>query len=193
MSKITKIIIIILLFCQIFSIFFIYKQYTYYKQKNIINDSLVFQYSDLGIKDMKISYFYNEEENAITSVDFVFAGKQYHKEYFGGFYNAIFYNNLEFTNPTLVIITGEAQTVYTYMLEFSNSTNTFNEIKFVDKDGSVSDSMCCNFMLLVPKKDGIHYDIGMPDFSSKIQEIQQIPKITKYSYNKEKYSFVESD
>lgn len=199
MSRITKVIVIFLLFSQVFSIIFIYNQYKYYKQKSITNDlllskvsrldpnTLILQYPDLGIKDMKISYFYNKEENPVTSVDFTFAGKQYHKEYFGGLYNAHFYNNLEFTNPTLVVITGEAQTVYTHMLEFNSRTNILNEIKFVGKDKSISDNMCCNFMILIPKKDGIHYDIGMPDFSSKI------PQVTKYEYDPKKYSFVESD
>lgn len=175
-----------MLFCQFLSLLYIYK---YYRSKDVINrldsDGLIFQYPDLDIKDMKISYFYNKDEDAITSVDFTFANKQYHKEYFGGLYNAHFYNNLEFTNPTLVVITGEAQTIYTYMLEFNDRTNTLNDIKFVDKDNSISDSMCCNFMLLIPKKDRVHYDIGMPDFSSKV------PQVIKYIYNKEKYSFIE--
>ncbi len=195
MNKKTSIIVIVLLF--LVEILSIFSLFIFFKHKNTTGISLIskipksdwttlfLQYPDLEIKDMKISDYSNIEEDLITNVDFNFAGKQYYKEYFGGLYNAYFYNNVEFSKPTLVVITGEAQTIYTHMLEFDIFTNTINEIKFMDKDKSISDSMCCNFMLLIPKKDGIKYDIGMPDFSYKI------PKIIKYEYNQEKYTFVE--
>jgi hypothetical protein len=98
-----------------------------------------------------------------------------------------------FGQPMLVVIRGEGQSINTNMIAFDGNDKSVHEISFINKEKDPPNELCCNYILFIPKKDGIHYDIGMPNFSSNLQPIQEIPQITKYSYDKEKYSFVESD
>ena len=195
MNKKISIVIIIFLFCQVLCITYIYK---YYKQKNIINNSLISQVSklkstarlfsdpDLEIDGIWVTDDFSVElDDIITKVDIIYSGKSFHKEYMGGLYNTLFFNGVEFPQPILVIIRGEGKSINTSMLAFDIFDSSFHEIKFIDKEKIVWDELCCNYALFIPQKDGIHYDIGMPDFSYKI------PKIEKYEYDPKKHAFIE--
>lgn len=195
MNKKTAVIIVVLFLCQVFFTAFIYK---YYKQKNIISNSLIsqvsqlkssaqlFSYPDLGIDGIWATYDFNAElDDFTTTIDIIHSGKSFHKEYLGGLYNTIFFNGVEFPQPILVIIRGEGQSINTSMLAFNIYDKSIHEVQFIDKDKTISDELCCSYALFIPKKDGIKYDVGMPDFSYKI------PKIQKYEYDKEKFAFIE--
>lgn len=192
-KKISIIIFVFLLFVQTCLIVFIYKN-----SKNINNISSVSQISksdsttllfhDLvyDISEIKVTYDFDKKlDDNITKVDIVYYGKSFHKEYLGGLYTAYLLDEIMFGQPILEVIRGEGQSINTNMIAFDSHDESVHEVSFIDKEKNPPDELCCNYALLIPKKDGIHYDIGMPDFSYKI------PKITKYEYNQEKYTFVE--
>ncbi len=116
-------------------------------------------------------------------MDIIYYGKSFHYEYIGGLYTTYLLDEIMFNQPILVVIRGEGQSIYTNMIAFDSSDKNVHEISFIDKENSPGE-LCCNYALFIPKKDGIHYDIGMPDFSYKI------PKIIKYVYDLKKYIFV---
>ncbi|MEI6280553.1 MAG: hypothetical protein WCP17_00955 [bacterium] len=194
MSKKIIIIIVFLLSIQICLTFFIYKNF-----KNINNISSIFQISksdsttllfhDLvfDIDEIKVSDHYSDDplEDNITKVDVLYHGKYFHREYIGGLYTAYLLDEIMFGQPILVVIRGDGQTIFTNMLAFDSYDQNVHEVSFVDKENLSPDELCCNYVLLIPKNNGIQYDIGMPDFSYKI------PKITKYEYKQEKYTFIE--
>ena len=193
-KKVSIIIVIFLLLLQLCFTFFIYKN-----SKNINNNSSIFQISKsdsttllfhdiaFDIDEIKVSDHFGDTpyDDNVTKVDILYYGKYFHKEYIGGLYTTYLLDEIMFGQPILVVIRGEGQSIYTNMLAFDSNDQNVHEVSFVDKENLSPDELCCNYALLIPKKDGIHYDIGMPDFSYKI------PKITKYEYNQEKYTFVE--
>lgn len=152
------------------------------------SDSTTLLFHDLvsDIDEIKVSdHFSDVLEDYITKVDIFYYGKYFHYKYIGGLYTAYLLDEIMFKQPMLVVIRGEGQSIYTNMLVFDSHDKSVHEVSFIDTEKIVSDELCCNYALFIPKKDGIKYDIGMPDFSYKI------PKIEKYEYDQKKYAFIE--
>ena len=144
-----------------------------------------FQYPDLGIKKIEVTDHFDESTDWTTHVEFVLSDKTFHKEYSGGLYNAYFFNGMEFGWPQLVVIRGEGQSILTSMLEFNDHEKTLTGVDFIDKDGNRSDTLCCNYMLRFPTKNGVSYDIGMPDFTTGHAVV------TRYDYDSIQNAFIE--
>lgn len=192
-KKIIVSIFVFLLFTEACLTFFIYRNSKY---KNVTNNSPIFQISKsdsttllfhnlvFDIDEIKVSDNFGDAlEDDVTKVDILYHGKYFHKEYIGGLYTAYLLDEIMFGQPILIVIRGDGQTIYTNMLAFDSQDKNVHQINFVDRDKSSSDELCCNYALFIPQKNGINYDIGMPDFSHKIPEIQ------KYEFDLKKRTF----
>lgn len=121
----------------------------------------------------------------VTDVEYTLPDRGFHKQYSGGLYNAYLYD--QSLGHKLVIVRGEGKSVLTSILDFDSIKKTLTEIEFIDKDGTQSDTLCCVYMLHIPKENGVQYDIGMPDFST------DPPTLKVYEYNGSQNAFIEQN
>ncbi len=147
----------------------------------------IFEHPDFSdsLNSITIEAIPVEPMDYVTRVRFHFNDGIYERYYLGGVYNAYIINDIGLGPSKLVIALGEGQDVETFILEFNGLKNSVKEIKFIDKNKTIEDSLCCNFMLLIPKDNGVQYDVGMPEF------INGHTKIDKYDFDFNQHAFIE--
>ncbi len=73
----------------------------------------------------------------------------------------------------------------TSILRYNEKSNLFEDVKFIQKDDSTKDSLCCSYIILKPFENGVQYDLGVRYFFGKEESV--------YEYNSEKGNFIEKE
>ncbi len=144
-----------------------------------LNTDLPFFKFDFVSANIKTIKFYTtvtgNDFEYLTHIDLETTDGLFMKEQYTGYLeNVQFYYYPGFGLPKFKIDMETGQYIETGILEFDESTNMFRKVIFHDKDDSISETLCCSYVSVIPDKDGSNYILELFDFWGDKKPIRRL-------------------
>lgn len=114
-----------------------------------------------GIKTISINGESPRMTEWYTNVVIEYVDGRVDKKIYSGFLDNAYMFNLYSFKKELVIVRQEGQYISTSILRYNDKNKMLEDVKFIQKDGLVKDSLCCSYIILKPLANGVQYDLGI--------------------------------